>query len=101
MNIYRTKFVAVCPVNGLAIAYALEIQTGEVIRVEGIIRKADSILAGLHEDIADQLYAAFGGSQRLKATHHGVDIETIRPHLAHWKAPEAKPPVQQAGGANG
>lgn len=87
MNIYRTKFMATCPVNGLSIAYALEIQTGEVIRVEDIIRKADSIREGLHEDIADQLHVAFGGSQRLKATHDRVDIETIRPHLAHWSPP--------------
>jgi hypothetical protein len=84
LNIYRTKFVAQCPSNGLAIAYSLEIQTGDVIKVEDIIAAADSVGVAFHEDIADQLGAKFGGSQRLKATHHGVDIETIRPHVAHW-----------------
>lgn len=100
MNIYRTKFMVTCPVNGLSIAYALEIQTGEVIRVEDIIRTADAIDTALHEDIADQLYAAFGGSQRLKATHDRVDIETIRPHLAHWAAAEkpARPSIADQPG---
>ena len=31
-----------------------------------------------HENIADMLFEKFGGSQRLRAFHHGVEIETVR-----------------------
>ena len=84
MNTYRTRFNARCPQNGASIAYQLEIHTGVVLMVEDIREAVEAIEQGLHEDIADQLCAKFGGSQRLKATHHGVEIETVRPHLAHW-----------------
>lgn len=84
MNIYTTEFFAKCPVNGARITYSLTIHTGIVIKAEDITDFIDGIGEGLHEDIADSLLDRFGGSQRLKADHHGVHIETIRPHMAHW-----------------
>lgn len=84
MNTYKTKFFAFCPVNEARIEYALEIQTGIVIKVEDIIDAVTLLSRGFHEEIADQLHKEFGGTQTLKASHHGVDIETIRPHIAHW-----------------
>ena len=84
MNIYTTQFFAACPVNGARITYTLTICTGLVIKAEDITGFVDSIGQGLHEDIADSLLDRFGGSQRLKAEHHGVHIETIRPHIAQW-----------------
>ena len=84
MNIYTTGFFAKCPVNGARITYSLTIHTGIVIKAEDITDFIDGIGEGLHEDIADSLLDRFGGSQRLKADHHGVHIETIRPHMAHW-----------------
>lgn len=84
MNIYTTKFFARCPVNRARIEYELKIQTGNVIQVEDIIDFVETLSEGYHEDVADKLLTRFGGSQVLKAHHHGVDIETIRPHLAHW-----------------
>lgn len=86
MNIYRTKFFARCPANDCIIDYSLAIHTGTMIRVEEINAELAEIKSGYHEDIADRLCARFGGSQTIKATHHGVDIETIRPHIAHWAA---------------
>lgn len=87
MNIYGTTFVARCPANGESITYMLRIHTGATIMVEDIRAEVESITEGYHEAIADQLCAKFGGSQRLTARHHGVEIETIRPHLAHWDKP--------------
>lgn len=84
MNKYTTTFFAVCPNNGIRISYELTITTGRVIHVEDIVAEVETIKIGLHEDIADQLVATLGGAQVLKANHHGVHIETIRPHMAHW-----------------
>ena len=84
MNIYTTNFYAKCPVNGARIGYTLTIHTGHVVKAEDITGFVDAIGSGLHEDIADDLLARFGGSQRLTADHHGARIETIRPHVAHW-----------------
>lgn len=84
MNIYTTEFFARCPVNGARITYTLTIRTAVVIKAEDITKFVDNICEGLHEDIADSLLDRFGGLQRLKAEHHGVYIETIRPHVAHW-----------------
>lgn len=91
MNIYTTQFFVKCPVNGARISYALSIHTGDVIKAEDITSSVDSIGQGLHEDIADDLFARFGGSQRLIADHHGVHIETIRPHAAHWQPKDQTP----------
>lgn len=84
MNRYRTEFFAKCPNNGLRIKYQLEIVAGEKVMVEDIIAAVDALSSGFHEDIADQLHARLGHQQVLTAHHHGVDIETIRPHVAHW-----------------
>lgn len=85
MNIYRTKFYATCPADGCGIEYSLQINAGDTIRVEAINAELSSITSGFHEDIADRLAVRFGGSQTIKATHQGVEIETIRPHIAHWQ----------------
>lgn len=84
MNKYTVKFFAACPNNGIRISYELTITTGNVLEVERIVDEVESIKTGLHEEIADRLLHRLGGSQVLKADHHGVHIETIRPHLAHW-----------------
>lgn len=91
MNIYTVNFSARCPVNGRGIKYTLEVHTGATIMVEDIRAEVESITEGYHEAIADQLCAKFGGSQRLTAKHHGVEIETIRPHLAHWAPATSNP----------
>lgn len=77
-NAYTTEFFAACPNNGIRIKYRLRIETREVIPVEQIIAKVDTITEGFHEEVADELLAAFGGVQTLVADHHGVTIETIR-----------------------
>jgi hypothetical protein len=79
MNTYRTEFFAVCPVNEVRVKYHLTIKTDSVIRVESIIDEVTLHHRGFHEEIADQLYRAFGGEQLLIAEHHGVGIETHRP----------------------
>lgn len=84
MNTYKTKFFAKCPVNAIRVEFDLTINTGEVIKVEDILAEVESIKTGFHEEIADRLHSRFGGSQIMSADHHGVFIETIRPHLAHW-----------------
>jgi hypothetical protein len=85
MNTYTTRFWARCPANQQVIDYTLRISTGEMILVERIRGVVEAIKEGYHEEIADEIQREFGGSQTLTATHHGVDIETIRPHLAHWQ----------------
>lgn len=79
MNTYRTEFFATCPTNGVRIKYALVIETAEVIQVEQIVAKVESLDQGFHEEIADELLSAFGGRQMLVAEHHSVSIETERP----------------------
>ena len=98
MNIYKTKFFARCPANGVRIEYSLTIQTGNVIEVEALISEVESIKSGLHEDIADRLLSAFGGSQVMTADHHGVNIQTIRPHMAHWHPSDPTPSSAAAKG---
>jgi hypothetical protein len=78
VNIYRYEFVSVCPNNGAAIIYALEIATDRAIYVEHIKTAAALHKQAFHEAIADDLFQRFGGKQTLKAHHHGVDIETRR-----------------------
>lgn len=78
MNAYTTEFFANCPNNGLRIKYRLRIETREVIPVEQITAKVESISEGFHEEVADELLLAFGGVQTLVADHHGVTIETTR-----------------------
>lgn len=78
MNIYTTEFFASCPNNGLRIKYDLRIETREAIPVEQILAKVEAIGEGFHENVADELLDAFGGTQTLIANHHGVTIETKR-----------------------
>lgn len=78
-NLYTRQFGATCPNNGELILYTLGIETdGRMIPVEHIVTATAMIKKGFHEQIADQLYARFGGRQVLQAHHHGVDIETRR-----------------------
>lgn len=79
-NIYRHRFVSVCPNNGEIIFYDIEIQSGSMIHVEHISRQAAlcRIEPTYHEKIADIFFERFGGLQVLIAHHHGVDIETRR-----------------------
>lgn len=79
VNIYRTEFFARCPNNDVRIKYRLEIRTTEVLKVESIVKEVDSFVEGFHEELADSLHAAFGGSQTLVADHHSVEIQTERP----------------------
>lgn len=79
MNIYTRQFVANCPNNGHAIIYTLRIETVDrMIYAEHIVTATSLIKEGFHEQIADDLYARFGGRQTLHAHHHGVDISTVR-----------------------
>lgn len=82
MNIYRHRFSAPCVNNGLSIAYEVEIQTEWTIMVEEIVETCRKVQVDLekpyHENIADVLYATFGGFQTMRAFHHGVEIESRR-----------------------
>ena len=78
MNIYTTKFTALCPVNGKPITYCLEIKHINKILVEDILKEVNKFTSALHEDIADELFSKLSGRQRLIANHHGVVIETKR-----------------------
>lgn len=85
MNIYRHRFYARCPNNGETVAYDLAIETTGTIMVEAIVeagRETDSLPQSYHENIADMMLSRFGGVQRLKAWHHGVEIETVREKAA-------------------
>jgi hypothetical protein len=83
MNIYRHRFTAPCCNNGIVVIYDLELAVEDAvcIMVEDIqaacIEAAD-LPKPYHENIADFLFARFGGSQIIKAHHHGTDIETRR-----------------------
>ncbi len=79
MNTYKTKFKALCPVNGRVIDYSLQIDTAETIPVEDILSATSAIKPEFHEVIADELKMRFPGRQTLVAFHHGVEITTVRP----------------------
>lgn len=78
MNVYSTEFFSSCPNNGIRIRYRMTIKTRKVLSVEAILAKVESLAEGYHEEIADDLFASFGGIQTLTADHHGVTIETTR-----------------------
>lgn len=84
LNTYRVEFFSICPSNGIRIKYFLEIKTDDVIQVEQIIDEVTLLSSGYHEAHADQLQRVFGGSQKLVANHHGVEIETTREEKK-WK----------------
>ena len=80
MNRYTTKFFCTCPFNKARIEYHLTIETQRVISVEELLELLSTVYAeGMHELMADDLYQRFGGVQTLRAFHHGVEIETVRP----------------------
>jgi hypothetical protein len=79
MNIYKTEFFCVCPINQTRVKYYLEITTKEIISVEDILDQLKSYDSGFHELIAEDLHEKFGGRQTLIADHHGVNIRTERP----------------------
>jgi hypothetical protein len=55
------------------------IETTYLLMVEELMAFLDkNHTESYHEDIADQVFEAFGGSQYLVANHHGVLIETWR-----------------------
>lgn len=78
LNIYRHRFICVCPENAQPIIYDLEIQAGKMIRVEHIVVACALFQQAFHENIANDLHKRFGEYQVLRAHHHGVDIETQR-----------------------
>jgi NADPH-dependent 7-cyano-7-deazaguanine reductase QueF len=78
INIYKHFFTSKCPVNQDIIDYRLTIKSSEMIEVESIVSITDSFEEGYHEDFADQLIERLGGTQTLKAYHHGVFIKTVR-----------------------
>jgi len=77
MNTYRYVFFSRCPNNKEVIQYTLEIVHRSMIQVEHIKTACALHAEGYHEDIAADLFRQFGGSLRLLANHHGVDIETV------------------------
>ena len=86
MNIYRYTFIAACPCNGEQIVYLLELQHADMVRVEHIKTACALHRQGYQEDIAADLYQRFGGRLTLRATHHGVDIETTLGNTPCFKA---------------
>jgi hypothetical protein len=79
MNIYQTEFFAKCPSNNVRVHYRLRIETEEIISVEDLMSRIETVYAeGFHELMADDMHETFGGRQVLKAYHHGVEIETLR-----------------------
>jgi hypothetical protein len=79
MNTYRYLFIAACPNNQRRIVYELELLSNETVMVETIVEACREIKTGYHEDIADMLHDQLGHAQIIRAHHHGVDIETVRP----------------------
>ena len=78
MNTYSTTFFGRCPANGIRISYTLQIATNITVAVEEILNEVENLDDKFHEQIADILFAKFGGTQTLIANHHGVTIETLR-----------------------
>lgn len=77
MNTYRYTFAADCPKNAESIIYRLEIDHVDMLHVEHIKTACALHPEGYHEAIAADLHARFGGTLRLVANHHGVEIETV------------------------
>lgn len=78
MNTYRIQFFCQCPINSVRIFYTLVIESKTVVIVENLIGMVSDFPPALHEHIADRLHAAFGGKQTMSASHHGVEIVTVR-----------------------
>lgn len=79
LNIYRGWFTARCPNNGKRITYNFELHLRRRVLVETIIAYCDNLTApAYHEAIADKFLNRFGGFQIIRASHHGIEIETHR-----------------------
>lgn len=77
MNQYAHTFVVECPSNAVRVQYTLTLTTPGRVMVEDIV-EACSVARAYHEELADTLYARFGGRQVMSAFHHGVWITTTR-----------------------
>jgi len=78
LNIYTQRFRATCPTTRRTVDYVLTIESSRMIMIEEI-QTTVAKLKGYHEELADKLFALFGGRQTLTAHHHGTDIQTVRP----------------------
>lgn len=96
MNIYRHQFALYCPANDEQIIYALEIRSDAMIMAEDIVKEVHRNREEYHEALANRLYEIFGGSQTIRATHHGIDIETNR--SSSMRHPKAVPHVYDCTG---
>ena len=63
--------------TGEQIIYSLELRHPDMVRVEHIKTACALHKEGFQEAIAADLHARFGGALTLRATHHGVEIETV------------------------
>lgn len=81
MNTYRTKFWRRCPSQpDTQVCYSLEIEHSDMLMVEAIKDAVAALPDPLfHEAAADALSKTLPGRQVIKAWHHGVEIETVRP----------------------
>ena len=77
MNVYEYDFIVECPVNGAKVSHHLTIESFSLIKVESVIEFCQ-VDPTFHEELADRLYAKFGGKQTMRAYHHGVWITTTR-----------------------
>lgn len=77
MNTYRYAFNCICPTDGTTVSYELTIVSPGKIMAEDIRAICDAGPSH-QENLADKL-AALGGRQTMRATHQGVEIETVRP----------------------
>ena len=77
MNTYRYQFAALCPNNDEQIVYSLELVTESTVMVESIKEECSKLKTGYQEMMASRLHAQFGGTLTLRASHHGVEIETV------------------------
>lgn len=78
LNIYKTSFKCQCPNNGQIIDYKLKIESESFIQVENLLEFISNLKPDFHETIADSLFDKFDGLQTMTATHHGVEIKTLR-----------------------
>jgi len=80
VNNYKIEFFCLCPKNGIRIKYELVITvcSNTVIQVEDLLQEVSNFKSFYHEDLANVLYAKFGGKQTLTADHHGVTLQTTR-----------------------
>lgn len=92
MNVYRLQFQTWCPVDGTVIDYDWTIQSTEPLLSAVLRDSVKRLPGGVHEEIADALFAVFRGKQCLKAMHVGeVLVETVR------GAAESRPGIRRTG----